>query len=85
MNINIPIIPGIFPYDSPKELQTFLSLCKIHLTSDLTSIIHFKLGNEIIINVIKNLITSNNVKHFHFFTLNKLQRTIKIIQQSELQ
>ena len=81
MNIHIPIIPGIFPFDSAKELQVILNLCKIHFTSDLTDLIHFTTGNEIVLNLIENLKVKNNVKHFHFFTLNKFQRTIKIIKQ----
>lgn len=81
LRINVPTIPGIFPFDSLKELQTFINLCKIHISEDLINMSSVKPGNEIVTDLIKTMIGKLQEKHFHFFTLNNLQRTIKIITQ----
>ncbi|XP_068631822.1 methylenetetrahydrofolate reductase (NADPH) [Battus philenor] len=80
-NLNAPIIPGIFPFQSQSELNSFLKLCKVEVTKEFME--KLKKEPENTINVVENLIHEirNNlhVNHFHFFTINKLDKTCDLI------
>ncbi|VVC89519.1 unnamed protein product, partial [Leptidea sinapis] len=35
LNINIPTIPGLFPFETREELDGFINLCKVHVEENL--------------------------------------------------
>ncbi|XP_014359190.2 5,10-methylenetetrahydrofolate reductase isoform X1 [Papilio machaon] len=82
--IDVPIIPGIFPFQSQKELDMFLKLCKVEVTDEFK----MKLEGENVMDIIENLVldlhNNLNVKHFHFFTINKLGITCDLVKKIQL-
>ncbi|XP_034833080.1 methylenetetrahydrofolate reductase (NADPH) [Maniola hyperantus] len=80
-DINVPIIPGIFPFETENELQGFMKLCRVH---DQENIVIKKLSNlsgtEIVTELVNEITQQLQIKHLHFFTLNKMQRTTNLIR-----
>ncbi|XP_038212859.1 methylenetetrahydrofolate reductase 2 [Zerene cesonia] len=77
--IVIPIIPGVFPYESYQEIDKFINTCKISVEESLVETIKNYGGIDIIKGLVHQIYSEMDVKHFHFFTLNKLERALKII------
>ncbi|KPI92565.1 Methylenetetrahydrofolate reductase [Papilio xuthus] len=84
--IDVPIIPGIFPFQSQKELDMFLKLCKVKVTEEFRMKLEEKSENvmDIIENLVLDLRNNLNVKHFHFFTINKLGITCELVKNIQL-
>lgn len=85
--IDIPIIPGIMPILSKKQLDKMIGMARITLPKDLQSAIEKyensnsdmqKMGVEYVSKQCENLI-SNGVCGLHFFTLNKSKSTKEIL------
>ncbi|CAH2090354.1 unnamed protein product [Euphydryas editha] len=84
LNINVPVIPGIFPFESKEELEGFVKLCKVHVSNDFMEILHTKSGIEATAKLINDMLKELQVKHFHLFTLNKVQRIVKLLDKINL-
>ncbi|XP_063625174.1 methylenetetrahydrofolate reductase (NADPH)-like [Cydia splendana] len=77
IGITVPIIPGVFLFENLKQLNGFINLCKVKVSQDLLEKLKNKeessiTGQEIVKKLLQDLIADNEIKHFHFFTLNKL-------------
>ncbi|XP_061718071.1 methylenetetrahydrofolate reductase (NADPH) [Cydia pomonella] len=77
IGIGVPIIPGVFLFENFKQLNGFINLCKVKVSQDLLDQVKIKeessiKGLEIVHKLLQDLIADNELKHFHFFTLNKL-------------
>ncbi|KAM3961514.1 5,10-methylenetetrahydrofolate reductase [Aphomia sociella] len=76
-NINVPIIPGVFYFETYKQLSGFINLCKIKVSENiLEHVKNIDQSNKIGDDVVKQLIRDINdgdFHHFHFFTMNKLR------------
>lgn len=86
MDIKVPIIPGIFPFETLQQLNSFINMCKIKVSEDLLTAINDKEKmnrpcSEIIKLLLQDLISKCNTNHFHFFTLNKLRNVENYIAQ----
>ncbi|XP_075976778.1 methylenetetrahydrofolate reductase (NADPH) [Anticarsia gemmatalis] len=84
-DISVPIIPGVFPFESYKQLTGFVNLCKIKVSSDLLdSVKNNEDLNKPCLDVVRSLIEElykeHHTTHFHFYTLNKLERVNTFIQ-----
>lgn len=79
-DINVPIIPGIFPFETRKELETFVKWCKVHVTEDFLQKLSNEFGNEIVANLVKKITCETNNKHLHFFTMNKMAKITTLIR-----
>ncbi|CAG4945449.1 unnamed protein product [Parnassius apollo] len=82
-NINVPIIPGVFPFQSLAELNGFLKLCKVVVSDEFMQKV--KNNPDNVSNIVELLLfelrTDLHVKHFHFFTINKLGITCDLIKK----
>nr|XP_026493826.1 uncharacterized protein LOC113399038 [Vanessa tameamea] len=79
VGINVPIVPGIFPFETKGELAGFTDLCKVRVTNNLIKKLENISGIEVVARLINDMLEQLHVKHFHIFTLNKLPRTAKLI------
>ena len=86
--INIPIIPGIMPILSKKQIDKMTNMAKITIPDKLQTHIEKyqyskfdmqKMGIEYISNMCEKLI-NNGVLGLHFFTLNKSKSTKAILE-----
>ncbi|XP_013191562.1 methylenetetrahydrofolate reductase (NADPH) isoform X2 [Amyelois transitella] len=86
IGINVPIMPGIFYFETTKQLSNFVNLCKIKLSDELIRKVENDPQQEDFgVRLIKDLIDDLNGEfphHFHFFTLNKLERVQSFIVQN---
>lgn len=78
VGIRAPIIPGIFVYETKNELLGFSNLCKIKVPDEVLD--GEKSGVESVTALIQSL-TKSSWKHFHFFTLNKLDLVSNFVQE----
>lgn len=82
--INLPIIPGIMPIRSIKQLEKMASLARIEIPKNLKNDLEKfpndikKIGTEFAVNQCKDLIESD-VCGLHFFTLNKSEQISEIL------
>ncbi|XP_050344576.1 5,10-methylenetetrahydrofolate reductase [Nymphalis io] len=81
VGIDVPIIPGLFPFETKGELEGFSELCKVRVTNYLMEVLENISGIEVVARLINDLVEQLHVKHFHIFTLNKLPRTAKLIDK----
>lgn len=81
LNIHVPVIPGIFPFETKEELEGFVKLCKVHVTNDFMEILNTKSGIEIIAKLVDDMSKQDQIKHFHLFTLNKIQKIVNFINK----
>ena len=86
-NINIPVVAGILPIISFKQLEKMLSLAKVSVPKKLIQKLETykdnkedikKIGIDFATEQCQNLI-ENNIKGIHFYTLNKSYSTLKIL------
>lgn len=83
--IDVPIVPGVFPFETYKQLNNFINMCKVKVSEDLLEKVrNFQHNhNESCANIIRSLIgslTNNfNAKHIHLFTLNRLKNNCELI------
>jgi methylenetetrahydrofolate reductase (NADPH) len=88
MDINVPIIPGIKPVTSKKQLTTIPNLFHLDMPFELTQEINNakndeaikEIGIEWTVQQSKELIV-NNVPCIHFYTMGKSAETKKIAEQ----
>ncbi|XP_047507747.1 5,10-methylenetetrahydrofolate reductase [Pieris napi] len=78
--ITTPIIPGVFPFDNQDEVEKFISLCKINIDAKIMDDIKNLPSEEVVKNLVNLIYNETHVKHFHFFTMNKFEKTSKIIK-----
>lgn len=86
MALDVPVIPGIFPFESSKQLKGFIKMCRIKVSNDLLeAAINKEKMNKPCTDIVKQLIqqiqTKCNTTHFHFFTINKLDNVQKLIEE----
>ncbi|XP_045452208.1 methylenetetrahydrofolate reductase [Melitaea cinxia] len=81
LNIHVPVIPGIFPFETKEELEGFVKLCKVHVTNDFMEILNMKSGIEVMTKFVDDMSKQLQIKHFHLFTLNKIQRIVNFIDK----
>ena len=86
MGLDVPVIPGVFPFETPKQLEGFIKMCRIKVSDDLlqAAINKEKMNKSctgIVKQLIEQLISKCNTTHFHFFTINKLENVQKIIEE----
>lgn len=81
LNIHVPVIPGIFPFETKEELEGFVKLCKVHVTNDFMEILNTKSGIEIMAKLVDDMSKQHQIKHFHLFTLNKIQKIVHFINK----
>ncbi|XP_023935514.2 uncharacterized protein LOC112044027 [Bicyclus anynana] len=77
--INVPVIPGVFPFETQTELEGFVRLCKVHITEDIIRNLNNQSGIEIVVGLVNQIILRLDIRHFHFFTLNKMSRITTLI------
>lgn len=80
IGITVPILPGMFSFETESELSGFVNLCKVKINDDLKKKVKEENGLEIVAKLIKNIMAQTNIKHFHYFTINKMQRTSNLIK-----
>ncbi|KAJ0176126.1 hypothetical protein K1T71_008300 [Dendrolimus kikuchii] len=83
--IEVPIVPGVFPFETYKQLNNFINMCKVKVSEDLLEKAKScQDQDESCVGIIRTLIgdlTNNlNVKHIHLFTLNKLKNNCELIK-----
>ncbi|XP_047997903.1 methylenetetrahydrofolate reductase [Leguminivora glycinivorella] len=86
IGIRTPIIPGVFLFQNLKQLNGFIDLCKVKVSQDLLDQVKVKEesnidGLQIVKKLIQDLIAVNELKHFHFFTLNKLDIVSNFVKE----
>lgn len=84
IGINVPIIPGIFLFETQQQLSAFANICKVKVSDHLLR--HVIDSNSPGIDIIKKLIQDiisfkSGSNNFHFFTLNKLQQVSNFVSQ----
>jgi methylenetetrahydrofolate reductase (NADPH) len=88
VGIKIPVIAGIMPIISYKQIERMTSLANITIPNDLAKQVEKfkdnpldikKLGIDFGIEQCKNLVM-NGFKNLHFYTLNQYNATSKIIK-----
>lgn len=88
-NINVPIIPGIFPFESHTQLISFTNFCKILVTDKVLNVTKTMEDlNQSCLELIKLLLQELQneciITHYHLFSLNKLQRINSFIHDYNL-
>lgn len=84
--INVPIIPGVFAFETYKQLTGFVNMCKVKVSQDILDYVENKgeseesPGKEITQNLIKSVANGTKMKHFHLFSINRLSSVISIVQ-----
>ena len=87
--IDVPVIPGILPVTSFKQLEKMASLCKVTIPKKFSEKLEknkddadyiAKLGQEFAILQCKEL-TENKVRGIHFYTLNKAHAVSAILDE----
>lgn len=76
--IKVPIIPGMFVYETRSELLGFSNLCKVKVPAEVLDA--EKSGTETMTALIQSM-TKSSWTHFHFFTLNKLDLVSNFVQE----
>ncbi|XP_022826545.1 methylenetetrahydrofolate reductase 2 [Spodoptera litura] len=85
MGVHVPLIPGVFSFETPKQLDGFINMCKIKVSEDLLKAVgdNEKMNRpctDIIKQLIKQLNSICNITHYHFFTINKLHDVQNLIE-----
>ncbi|CAH0400113.1 unnamed protein product [Chilo suppressalis] len=90
VQIDVPIIPGVFYFEDYKQLNGFIILCKIKVSQNVLDYVKVKEstvnvapGKEITRELIRSLYTEQGVNHFHLFTLNKFDRVCSFLRELE--
>jgi len=87
IGIDVPIIPGIMPITDLKKIKQLSLMCGASIPYPLNSLINKygdnpedsrKAGMEFTIEQCRNLM-ENNVRYFHFYTLNRWEAVSEII------
>lgn len=83
VGINIPVLPGIFPFENEKQLTNFANMCKVKVSKNILDLLNKGEGIsvEIIIDLMRTIRLEFPSAHFHFFTLNKLNNVCKLIKE----
>lgn len=90
--INVPIIPGILPMTSFKQIEKISSLGSCYIPKELIDNLNknqnnndemFKIGTDFAIKQCQELI-DNKIKGLHFYTLNKAHATKHILENTKL-
>lgn len=86
MGVRVPLIPGVFSFETPRQLDGFVKMCKIKVSEDLLKAVgdNEKMNKpctDIIKELIKQLNSICNITHYHFFTINKLNDVQKLIEE----
>ncbi|XP_041981525.1 methylenetetrahydrofolate reductase 1 [Aricia agestis] len=81
LGINIPVIPGMFPFDTESELIKFKNLCKVNVSENFLKLANEESGIILVEKLINIMVKEANVKHYHFFTLNKIARIENLIKK----
>lgn len=82
----MPIIPGVFAFETYKQLTGFVNMCKVKVSQDILDYVENKgeseesPGKEITQNLIKSVANGTKMKHFHLFSINRLSSVISIVQ-----
>ncbi|XP_049874948.1 5,10-methylenetetrahydrofolate reductase [Pectinophora gossypiella] len=83
--ITIPIIPGLFLYESHKELISFTNLCKVKVSDKLLKYAEIDpnyIGTDVVKKLVQDIIKAAvGFKHVHLFTLNKLERVSGFVKE----
>jgi methylenetetrahydrofolate reductase (NADPH) len=90
--INVPIVPGILPVTSLKQIERIASLCGAGLPSEFTERLaekvdkqwQFDVGVEFAINQTRELIDSG-VPGIHYYVLNQSPATTRILNAVDVQ
>ncbi len=88
LGITIPILPGIKPITSKKQLTSLPKTFSLQIPENLASDIYFakndaevqKIGMDWCVEQCKELL-KNNVPSLHFYTMSKIEPTVQILQQ----
>ncbi|XP_030023693.2 methylenetetrahydrofolate reductase [Manduca sexta] len=81
-DINVPVLPGIYAFENYTQLDKFINLCKVKVSSDVLEKVKNNIdGVELTKNLIRSIYSDLNCTHFHFFSLNNLGGTIHLIKQ----
>ncbi|XP_014227071.1 methylenetetrahydrofolate reductase isoform X2 [Trichogramma pretiosum] len=90
IGIKVPIIPGLFPFETYRELERMTKLCKVKIPSWLSEKLLpigdddeavRRLGVEITVKIIKEMRLSGISYGYHLFTLNRSKLVCKIHKQ----
>lgn len=84
--INVPVLPGIFPFENYKQLTNFTNMCKVKVSNDILEYVKNNEGSEIVgAEITKNLVQTISSEfpatHFHFFTLNNINNVCRLINE----
>ncbi|MGB9597479.1 MAG: methylenetetrahydrofolate reductase [NAD(P)H] [Candidatus Poribacteria bacterium] len=92
IGIDVPIIPGIMPITDLKKIKQLSLMCGASIPDRLNNLINKygdspedsrKAGMEFTIEQCRNLI-ENDIKYFHFYTLNRWEAVSEIINILDL-
>lgn len=88
--IKKPVVPGILPIVSYQNMLRFAQTCKAHVPNWLKEKFesapeddHPKIAEEILITQLQGL-TQNGAPHFHIYTLNKSELSVKACQALDI-
>ncbi len=88
-NVKIPILPGIMPITSYKQIEKFKEMCNAKIPDELVESLKIhqenpekveKIGIEFCINQCKDLL-KYGVSGLHFYTLNKSKATLNVFEK----
>lgn len=83
--INVPVLPGVFPFENHEQLTKFMNMCKVKVSNDILEYVKNNEEREIVCaKIIRNLVYSIESEfhsaHFHFFTMNNMNNVCGIIK-----
>lgn len=81
-NITVPILPGLWLFDTYQRLNSCANFCKVKVDSDIWEAVENlkfdpvslkKYGIDLISNLMNTLLKNNEVPGVHWFSLNDLE------------
>jgi methylenetetrahydrofolate reductase (NADPH) len=84
-NINIPVIPGILPIHNINQVQNFAKKCESNIPKSIikqyeSDIDPMEISKNITINQCRDLY-NNDIRDFHFYSLNKADLLLNICKE----
>lgn len=88
--IAVPILPGIWPFDTYQSLNNCANFCKLKVPDEIFETVEKyktdpaafeEYGTDIITNLVKSLLEIDEVVGVHFFSLNNISLVEKICKR----
>lgn len=83
--INVPVIPGVFSFETLKQLTNFTNMCKLKVSDNIIEYLKTNndretVGAEITKTLIQTISSEFPAAHVHFFTINKLENVCRLLK-----